>query len=45
VAVAVTREQEKAAPVSGTWEGPSGAFERMEVIVRVEAVQPGSFED
>jgi transglutaminase-like putative cysteine protease len=38
VAVAVTREQEKAAPISGSWEGPAGAFERMEVIVRVEAV-------
>lgn len=38
VAVAVTREQEKAAPISGSWEGPANAFERMEVIVRVEAV-------
>jgi transglutaminase-like putative cysteine protease len=38
VAVAVTREQEKAAPISGSWEGPSGAFQRMEVIVRVEAL-------
>lgn len=38
VAVAVTREQEKAAPISGSWEGPAGAFQRMEVIVRVEAV-------
>jgi transglutaminase-like putative cysteine protease len=42
VPVAVTREQEKAAPVSGTWDGPDGAFDRMEVIVRVEEVQPGS---
>jgi transglutaminase-like putative cysteine protease len=38
VAVAVTREQEKAAPISGSWDGPSGAFQRMEVVVRVEAV-------
>ncbi len=38
VPVAVTREQEKAAPISGSWDGPSGAFEKMEVIVRVEAI-------
>lgn len=38
VPVAVTREQEKASPVSGSWQGPSGAFERMNVIVRVEAI-------
>jgi transglutaminase-like putative cysteine protease len=38
VAVAVTREQEKAAPISGTWDGPPGAFQRMEAIVRVEVV-------
>jgi len=37
VVVAVTREQEKAAPVSGSWQGPAGAFERMDVVVRVEA--------
>jgi transglutaminase-like putative cysteine protease len=38
VAVAVTREQEKAAPISGAWDGPAGAFQRMEVIVRVEEI-------
>ncbi len=36
VAVGVAREQEKAAPLVGTWEGPAGAFERMEVLVKVE---------
>jgi len=36
--VAVTREQEKASPISGSWQGPSDAFESMNVIVRVEAV-------
>lgn len=41
VAVAVTREQEKAAPVSGSWEGPNGAFQHMEVVVRVEEL-PGT---
>lgn len=35
ISVGVTREQEKAAPLSGSWEGPSGAFERMEVSVQV----------
>ena len=35
VSVAVAREQEKAAPISGIWEGPANAFERMEVSVRV----------
>lgn len=38
VSVAVAREQEKASPLSGTWEGPAGAFERMEVSVQVVAV-------
>lgn len=38
VVVAVTREQEKASPISGSWQGPSDAFESMNVIVRVEAV-------
>jgi transglutaminase-like putative cysteine protease len=35
VSVAVAREQEKASPLSGTWEGPANAFERMEVSVQV----------
>jgi transglutaminase-like putative cysteine protease len=37
VTVAVTREQEKASPVSGSWDGPPDAFESMKVVVRVEA--------
>ena len=35
VSVAVAREQEKAAPISGAWEGPANAFDRMEVTVQV----------
>ena len=35
VSVAVAREQEKAAPLSGAWEGPANAFNRMEVSVQV----------
>jgi transglutaminase-like putative cysteine protease len=35
VSVAVAREQEKAAPLSGTWTGPADAFDRMEVSVQV----------
>jgi transglutaminase-like putative cysteine protease len=35
VAVAVAREQEKASPLSGTWDGPNGSFERMDVSVQV----------
>jgi Transglutaminase-like superfamily/Bacterial transglutaminase-like N-terminal region len=38
VSVAVAREQEKALPVSGTWEGPANAFTRMEVSVQVVSV-------
>jgi transglutaminase-like putative cysteine protease len=38
ISVAVAREQEKAAPLSGTWSGPSGAFERMAVTVQVVAL-------
>ena len=33
--VGVSREQEKASPFSGSWEGPSDAFERMTVLVQV----------
>jgi transglutaminase-like putative cysteine protease len=35
VPVAVAREHEKASPLSGTWEGASDAFDRMEVSVQV----------
>jgi len=35
VSVAVAREQEKASPLSGSWEGPGNAFERMEISVQV----------
>jgi transglutaminase-like putative cysteine protease len=35
ISVAVAREQEHAAPVSGSWAGPAGAFQRMEVSVQV----------
>jgi transglutaminase-like putative cysteine protease len=35
ISVAVAREQEKASPVSGGWEGPANAFDRMEVSVQV----------
>jgi len=37
VAVAVAREHEKASPLSGSWEGEPGAFDRMEVSVQVVA--------
>ena len=42
ISVAVAREQQKASPLSGSWEGPPGAFERMEVSVQVVAVWTGS---
>jgi transglutaminase-like putative cysteine protease len=38
VSVAVAREQEKASPLSGTWEGASDAFESMDVSVQVVSV-------
>ncbi len=37
ISVAVAREQEKASPLSGSWEGPAGAFDRMQVSVQVVA--------
>ena len=37
ISVAVSREQEKASPLSGSWEGPADAFERM--IVSVQVIQ------
>jgi transglutaminase-like putative cysteine protease len=38
VSVAVAREQEKATPLSGSWDGPVNAFDRMEVSVQVVAL-------
>jgi len=35
VSVGVAREHEKASPLSGSWSGPSDAFERMNVSVQV----------
>ena len=35
ISVAVAREQEKACPLTGSWEGPQDAFDRMEVMVEV----------
>jgi transglutaminase-like putative cysteine protease len=35
VPVAVARDQQNASPLSGTWSGPGGAFESLEVVVRV----------
>jgi len=35
ISVAVAREQERACPVSGVWEGPANAFSGMEVSVQV----------
>ena len=35
IPVGVSREQEKASPLSGSWEGPSDAFDRMTVSVQV----------
>lgn len=38
ISVAVAREQEKASPLSGSWQGPGDAFDRMEVSVQVVAL-------
>jgi transglutaminase-like putative cysteine protease len=38
VSIGVAREQDKASPLSGAWEGPADAFERMEVSVQVVSV-------
>lgn len=35
IAVAVAREQEKASPISGMWDGPANAFSHMKVSVQV----------
>jgi len=39
IAVAVAREHDKAMPLSGYWEGPGDAFERLEVSVQVVEIQ------
>jgi len=38
VSVGVAREHEKASPLSGTWSGPSGSFDRMCVSVQVVGI-------
>jgi transglutaminase-like putative cysteine protease len=38
ICVAVAREQDKASPLSGTWEGPANAWNRLEVSVQVVAL-------
>ncbi|MFO0891589.1 MAG: transglutaminase family protein [Isosphaeraceae bacterium] len=38
VSVGVAREHEKASPLSGSWHGPPGAFDRMHVSVQVVGV-------
>jgi len=38
VSVAVAREQDKASPLSGSWQGPQDAWDRMEVSVQVVAL-------
>lgn len=42
VAVGVAREQEKAAPLTGSWSGDPHAFDRLEVSVRVTAEEDTS---
>jgi len=42
VSVAVAREPERACPLAGSWAGPTGAFERMEVSVQVVAAPQGN---
>jgi transglutaminase-like putative cysteine protease len=38
VSVGVAREQDKAMPLSGSWQGPGDAFDRMDVSVQVVSV-------
>jgi len=39
ISVAVSRAQERAMPIAGSWEGPSGAYDRMDVSVQVVALE------
>jgi len=41
VSVAVSCSHEAASPLSGSWDGPADAFERMEVSVQVVQIQEG----
>jgi transglutaminase-like putative cysteine protease len=38
ISVAVSRAQERAMPIAGSWEGPSGAYDHMDVSVQVVAL-------
>jgi hypothetical protein len=40
ISVAVAREQEKASPLSGSWEGPADAFDQLKVSVQVMPAPP-----
>jgi hypothetical protein len=40
ISVAVAREQEKASPLSGSWEGPADAFSQLNVSVQVVPAPP-----
>jgi transglutaminase-like putative cysteine protease len=42
IPVAATREQERASPISGTWDGPADAFDRMNVSVQVISIPTSS---
>jgi len=44
VTVAVARDQMKAMPLSGSWSGPNGAFESMNVSVQVYRPDPDAAE-
>ena len=35
VSIAVARDADRASPLSGAWQGPGNAFDRMEVSVKV----------
>ncbi len=38
VSVAVSRDHEKASPLSGSWEGPGDAFQSLQISVRVSEI-------
>jgi len=40
ISVAVAREQEKASPLSGSWEGPADAFNHLNISVQVMPAPP-----